>query len=489
MSMDTSHPKPMLNLQPKAIWQQFQMLCDTPRPSFHEDMLRQKLFDWALELGLTPYIDTCGNLLIKKNASIGMEHKATIVLQGHLDIVAQKTADSSHDFVKDPITTYIDNGWVSADKTTLGADNGIGVAAALAVLASDDIEHGPIEALFTIEEETSLRGASELEENILKGKILLNLDSEDRGDVYIGCAGGVDINGRKQYALTPAIKTNKSLQIDISGLKGGHSGLDIHKGRASAILLLATLLNQLNKHSTIAISSLNGGTLRNAIARDAQVTISFPEEHQASVEQIIQQQSAIFKTEFKSTDPHIEITTTSNVAIDSVLNSTDQNQLIDLLNALPHGVESMSPTLPDITHTSNNLGVVSLVNGLFQTCLLARSLEDDCTQLLADKVTKCLATAQMEYSLDNAYPGWLPDPETGLLKKFLDIHQEEMGFAAKVKVIHAGLECGIIGAKYPGMEMVSFGPNIRGAHSPDERLEIDSVADFWQLLVQLLRRL
>ncbi|EPJ55207.1 MAG: aminoacyl-histidine dipeptidase precursor [Osedax symbiont Rs2] len=482
--------KPMLDLQPREIWQQFQVLCDTPRPSFEEDAIRQQLFDWAIDRNLSAYIDPCGNLLIKKPATPGMQDRATIVLQGHLDIVAQKNSDSVHNFSTDPIQTVIEDGWITAVGTTLGADNGIGVAAALAVLASDDIAHGPIEALFTIEEETSLRGATELESGILAGKILLNLDSEDRGDVYIGCAGGVDINGSKQFETINSSSCASSYEIKICGLRGGHSGLDIHKGIASANVLLARLLYQLNRDTDFSLSSLNGGTLRNAIAREAVATIFCSESEVEKISAIIDRQLSQFKSELKGVDDYLDIRLRPDSSQSSqVLSKTDQSQLINLIYSLPHGVDSMSRDLAGVTHTSNNLGVVTLTQGAFEVCLLARSLEDSKTQAMADKVAACLQLAGLSSQFESPYPGWLPEPNTGLLKQFLEIHQQEMGFAAAVKVIHAGLECGIIGAKYPGMQMVSFGPNIRGAHSPDERLEISSVGDFWRLLVKLLASL
>lgn len=488
--MHSSIKKPMLDLQPREIWQQFQVLCDTPRPSFEEAAIRQQLFDWATQRDLSAYIDTCGNLLIKKPATPGMQDRATIVLQGHLDLVAQKNADSNHNFSTDPIQTVIENGWVTAVGTTLGADNGIGVAAALAVLASDDIAHGAIEALFTIEEESSLRGATELEEGILAGKILLNLDSEDRGDVYIGCAGGVDINGHKQFQTISCDNNSSCYEIKISGLRGGHSGLDIHKGIGSANVLLARLLYRLNSETNFSLNSLNGGTLRNAIAREAVATIFCSEPEVEKITAIIDRQLSQFKSELKGVDDHLNIHFDLNSSQDShVLSKADQSQLINLIYSLPHGVESMSRDLPGVTHTSNNFGVVTLEKGAFEVCLLSRSLADSKTQAMADKVAACLDLAGVNCQFESPYPGWLPDPNTGLLKQFLDIHQQEMGFAAGVKVIHAGLECGIIGAKYPGMQMVSFGPNIRGAHSPDERLEISSVNDFWRLLVKLLASL
>lgn len=477
------------HLEPSGIWQQFQTLCDTPRPSFQEHLIREKLQRWASDRGLPTYIDTCGNLLIKKPATNDMQNRSTIVLQGHLDMVAQKEPDSTHDFTKDPLQLEIADGWISAKGTTLGADNGIGVAAALAVLASDDISHGPIEALFTIEEETSLRGATELETGILEGKILLNLDSEDRGDVYIGCAGGVDINGEKQYNPVPVEPESLSYQLKISGLRGGHSGLDIHKGVASANALLARILYTLNTQCTFSLTGIEGGTLRNAIAREAQATISVSEPHKDKIDQQLKLIALDIESEFKEIEDNLKIELSSTATVSNALTVNDQTELINLLVSLPHGVESMSRELAGVTHTSINLGVITLQQGSLNICLLARSLQDTNTRAIADKAAACFALAGAQTTFESEYPGWLPDPSTGLLKKFLDTHQQEMGFAANVKVIHAGLECGIIGAKYPGMEMVSFGPNIRGAHSPQERLEISSVADFWRLLVTLLKNL
>ena len=479
-------------LEPKLVWKHFRTLCDTPRPSFHEAQLRENLIEWSHARGLETYVDPCGNLIIRKNASPGMEHKETVVLQGHLDMVAQKNAGVEHDFVKDPIATHIVDGWVTAKNTTLGADNGIGVAAAIAVLEADDLKHGPIEALFTIEEETSLRGALELEEGILKGRLLLNLDSEDRGDVYIGCAGGVDINIDHAFATKPVNSESKAYDISVKGLRGGHSGLDIHKGRASANVLLSKILIKLNDASLIDLAGFNGGTLRNAIAREAVASVCIKPSNIAPVEALIKRVEQHMQLEFAATEANLVVDMTPIEAPTAVLQDLDKTRLINALICAPHGVNRMSTELEGVTETSCNFGVIDLKHEqgslMFSACLLVRSLIDEAVFDLARVAQAVFAQIGASVNLENDYPGWRPDPSAGLLAHFLSVHKDIMGYEANVKVIHAGLECGIIGAKYKGMEMVSFGPNIRGAHSPDERLEIDSVGDFWRLLVSVLEQ-
>jgi len=480
------------DLEPKLVWKHFRTLCDTPRPSFHEAQLRESLIEWSSARGLNTYVDPCGNLLIRKAATQGMENKETVVLQGHLDMVAQKNAGVEHDFEKDPIATHIVDGWVTAKNTTLGADNGIGVAAALAVLEADDLKHGPIEALFTIEEESSLRGALELEEGILQGRLLLNLDSEDRGDVYIGCAGGVDINIDQTFIYTAVSLDEKAFEICIKGLRGGHSGLDIHKGRASANVLLAKLLVKLNDASLISLAEFNGGTLRNAIAREGVAKVCIKSSDIETVEMLIKQVEQQMILEYGSVESHLSLEMTASSMPEYVLNKDDQTTLMNALICAPHGVNRMSSELEGVTETSCNFGVIDLKNeqgvGVFSACLLVRSLIDEAVFDLARVVQAVFTQIGANVSLENGYPGWRPDPSAGLLAHFLSVHKDIMGYEANVKVIHAGLECGIIGAKYKGMEMVSFGPNIRGAHSPDERLEVDSVNDFWRLLVSVLEQ-
>ncbi|GAB3476556.1 aminoacyl-histidine dipeptidase [Marinomonas epiphytica] len=484
----------LLNLQPRAIWQHFQTLCNTPRPSFHEKAIRDYLVIWSQSLGLTHHIDSVGNIIIYKPATEGMELSPGIVLQGHLDMVAQKEPESTHDFIQDPIETHIKGGWLWAKQTTLGADNGIGVAAAMAVLESQELCHGPIEALFTIEEETSLRGALQLEEGVLKGRYLLNLDSEDRGDVYIGCAGGVDINVEKHFEAHSIGAQEYALKLRVSGLSGGHSGLDIHKGRGSANVLLVRLLKLLQQRLSFQLSDLSGGTLRNAIAREAYATIIIPGSIFKQVEQIVAQYLCDVELEYSGIEESIRIEL-EQVDASLKLSSADTLALISSLHVSPHGVHRMSSALPGVTETSCNFGVMRMTAAQhekalqFSACYLVRSLIDSAINHQAWLLDSAFSQLGAKVSFDNAYPGWRPDPNAGLLKHFLATHVKEMGQEAKVKVIHAGLECGIIGGKHPQMEMVSFGPNIRGAHSPSERMDIESVADFWRLLCALLESL
>ncbi|MBU2236869.1 MAG: beta-Ala-His dipeptidase, partial [Gammaproteobacteria bacterium] len=351
----------LTTLQPTAIWRHFQTLCNTPRPSYYEAVLREHLIQWATDLGHETYVDPVGNLLIRKAASKGMEDRETVVLQGHLDMVAQKNADIDHDFTRDPIITQVIDGWVQATGTTLGADNGIGVAAAMAVLESTDLAHGPIEALFTIEEETSLRGALQLEEGILKGKILLNLDSEDRGDVYIGCAGGMDINVAKQYPIVATGSDKKAFKINVSGLRGGHSGLDIHKGRASANVLIVRLLNLLKERCDFGLSSFTGGTLRNAISRDAVATINISNKDQAKLFAFIEEFEKATKAEFITTEANLMVTL-ETAELDTELEANDKDALLNAMYCAPHGVHRMSADLEGVTETSCNFGVINLRN-------------------------------------------------------------------------------------------------------------------------------
>ncbi|TBR42249.1 aminoacyl-histidine dipeptidase [Marinomonas agarivorans] len=477
-------------LEPTSVWRHFRTLCNIPRPSFYEAQLRDLLFNWAQSKGLEAYIDPCGNLLIRKPASKGMENRETVVLQGHLDMVAQKNEGVEHDFTKDPIKTEIIDGWVTAKQTTLGADNGIGVAAALAVLEATDIAHGPIEALFTIEEESSLRGAAELQEELLTGRLLFNLDSEDRGDVYIGCAGGIDINIQHSYATQTVSDDQVGYELSVSGLRGGHSGLDIHKGRASATVLLVRLLSALNEQCIFQLSSLKGGTLRNAIAREAKAILSIAPDQISAIKSCVKVLKDEIIDEFDIVENEIKINLKPCQKVSKVLRDVDKQVLVETLKCAPHGVEKISVDLPNVTETSCNFGVVNLElekEGFeFSACFLVRSLIDLDATNLASKIKTHFEKISAQVFLENDYPGWQPDANSNLLSYFLDTHKDVMGYDANVKVIHAGLECGIIGAKYKNMEMVSFGPNIRGAHSPDERLEIDSVADFWRLLVRLL---
>lgn len=479
-------------LAPQPLWSFFQLLADTPRPSEHEAAIVKKLQDWADSQNFKHERDTAGNLLIRKPATAGCEQRQTIVIQGHVDMVAQANQDSDHNFVTDPIQTQVVDGWLTATNTTLGADNGLGVAAGLAILASNEIQHGPIELLLTIEEESSMRGALELQEEWLTGKWLLNLDSEDRGDVYVGCAGGVDVNVNHQFALE-TVQNASGLKIQITGLRGGHSGLDIDKGRGNANRLLVRTLNQLQQGVNVQLVSFNGGTLRNAIPREAEAVISLSTGQEDEFVSALKQQIDIFNQELSETD-HKLVLNTDTVEVSKALSTEDSRRLINALNAAPCGVEQMSNSgFTGVVETSNNLGIVTLTQtetqAELEACLLVRSLKDSATQALAERIRSGFQLIGAEVEFDGAYPGWTPNAQSELLQHFQASHTELTGVEANVKVIHAGLECGIIGAKYPQLDMISFGPLIRGAHSPEERVELQSVEEFWQLLVKVVQRL
>lgn len=474
-------------LEPAILWRHFRTLCNIPRPSGHEAALVAQLIAWAESRGLSHDRDNFGNLRLRKPATVGHEQAPGIVLQGHLDMVAQAASGSAHDFTRDSLDTYLEDGWLKARGTTLGADNGLGVAAALAVLEDDELVHGPLEALFTLEEETSMGGALNLAEGWLEGRYLLNLDSEDRGQVYIGCAGGADINVSAAFATSSLREDEAALELTIGGLIGGHSGLDIHRGRGNANRLMSRALVELAEFSPRLVS-WSGGTLRNALPREAQASLVLFDEHVSIARQRLAAFEAQIRDELRDTDPDVTLTLGRSNA-ESALSVTDSRQLIAVLDAAPYGVERMSAAVEGVVETSNNLGVVQLREGRFHLCALVRSLRDDAVIMMEQRIRGLFALIGATTVAENAYPGWKPVPEAALLARFCSLHETVTGRAPEIKVIHAGLECGILGAKYPALEMISFGPLIRGAHSPSERVEVESVGEFWQVLKGLITEL
>lgn len=476
-------------LAPALVWRHFRTLCNTPRPSGHEAELAASIERWADAQGLAHERDEAGNLLIRKPATPGCERAPGIILQGHLDMVAQANADHPHDFNTDPIATYIADGWLHAEHTTLGADNGMGVAAALAALEDPALRHGPLEALFTVEEEASMGGALNLAEHWLQGSILLNLDSEDRGQVYIGCAGGADVLVEAQLPTSELRDDERAWQLSLTGLVGGHSGIDIHKGRGNANRLLVRVLRALEPYGARLID-YHGGTLRNALPREAFASLALAEEEGEAAQARLAELHAELVAELAGVDDGLALQLAPlDAAPQEALTSTASHMLVAALHAAPCGVERMSVEVPGVVETSNNLGVVTLDKGRLYLCALVRSLRDSATRDIADRFRALFALIGAQTRVENAYPGWTPDPESPLLARFRQLHQRRLGNDPEVKVIHAGLECGILGGKYPALEMISFGPQIRGAHSPDERVEIDSVDEFWHLLRALIEEL
>lgn len=468
-------------IAPSLLWQHFAVLCGFPRPSLHEAALRAHLQAWADGVGLVNELDAVGNLLIRKPATAGMEDRLGVVLQGHLDMVALKNEATQHDFLVDPIKTYIADGWMHADGTTLGADNGIGVAAALAVLESDDVAHGPLEVLLTIDEESGMSGAKGLPPDWLQGQLLFNLDTEDWGELYVGCAGGVDVT--VSQTLNPETMPAGWLvrEIAITGLKGGHSGVDIHLERGNAIKLLAGLLFRAIPQFDLRLVSFRGGSLRNALPREAFARVAIPACDAAKFELVAEQCLAEWQAALSAVEPHIKLQMTEQQA-EQVLNASESAKVVNLLLALPHGVRRWSHAVAGVVESSNNLGVVQFDGRRFESVLMVRSLTDFGVAELTQTIRAVSRLAGFSVESGGAYPGWAPNLQSRALLVLQQAYQALHGDAPLVKVIHAGLECGLIGKAYPQIEMVSFGPTIRGAHSPDERVEIASVAQFWALL-------
>ncbi|UYO75531.1 aminoacyl-histidine dipeptidase [Halomonas qinghailakensis] len=476
-------------LEPRLVWQHFRTLCNTPRPSGHEAALVATLEAWADSQGLSHDRDAFGNLRICKPATSGCESAPGIVLQGHLDMVAQANAGHDHDFTRDPIQTYEKEGWLFADGTTLGADNGLGVAAILAVLEDPELTHGPLEALFTLEEETSMGGALNLAENWLEGSLLLNLDSEDRGQVYIGCAGGADVVVNAQLPTTVLQEDEQVISLALTGLKGGHSGMDIDKPLGNANRLLVRVLWALETFGARLIS-YQGGTLRNAIPREAFAQVALPADEVNAALGMVEALADTLKTELGSGDSNMALIAERVELADAEPLTRDASaMLLAALHAAPCGVERMSADVPGVVETSNNLGVLSVENGRFHLCALVRSLHDSATDAMSSRFQALFGLMGARVKVENGYPGWAPNPQSPLLAIFNTRHAALMGREPEVKVIHAGLECGILGSKYPHLDMISFGPLIRGAHSPDERVEIESVAEFWEMLRDFIETL
>ncbi|AOX99702.1 aminoacyl-histidine dipeptidase [Jeongeupia sp. USM3] len=470
------------DLQPQTLWQHFATLCRHPRPSKHEAALREHLRDWALGRGLFAEVDAAGNLLIRKPATEGMEDRVGVVLQGHLDMVTQQNEGRGHDFHKDPIRTRLVDGWLHADGTTLGADNGIGVAAALAVLEADDVPHGPLEVLLTVDEEAGMSGVQGLAAGWLQGGLLFNLDTEEWGQCYIGCAGGVDITYKRavQCQAVPADWT--TIEIALTGFKGGHSGADIHKQHGQPIRALAHLALDAIERFGARLVSMRGGTLRNALPREAFVTLALPAGALPWLDEMVAQWRNGLEIRLRQVEPNAALSVTPSKA-QLALSEACSRTSMELLVAAHHGVLRWSPDIDGVVETSANLGVVRIdaEHGL-EAISMARSLN---AYGLSDIKRKIRAIGRLAGAVvieSGEYPGWAPDPSSPVLALLKDVYRRQFGGELAVEVIHAGLECGLIAAKYPQMDMVSFGPTIRGAHSPDERVDTESVVKFWTLL-------
>lgn len=474
-------------LQPGPVWSHFALLCDIPRVSKHEQALRERIVDWAKRRGLPAKTDAAGNLIIRKPATAGMEDRAGVVLQGHLDMVCQKNDGTEHDFFNDPIRTELDSGWLVARNTTLGSDNGIGVALALAALEAEDIAHGPLEVLLTVDEEAGMGGAQGLEPGRLTGRLMINLDTEEWGQFYLGCAGGLDVDVEHHMRTGPSGAEQTGFRLAVRGLQGGHSGIDIHRGRGHAIKLLVRLLRRLEADCGIRLAALEGGTARNALPREAHAEFAIATDAATTAESLVAEFHRIVGAELAGAgDAPVVVLDRLPAAPARVLERDDQRRLLVALQAAPQGVRRMSTRIEGVVETSDNLGVIRLRDGACHAVFMVRSLIDSAAAALADEIVDLFALIGADARKLGTYPGWQPDPESPLLALCQAVYAREFGTAAGVRVIHAGLECGIIGAKYPDMDMISFGPDIRGAHAPGERVEIASVQRCWQLLCSIL---
>ncbi|WP_127958773.1 aminoacyl-histidine dipeptidase [Serratia microhaemolytica] len=473
-------------LSPQPLWDIFAEICAIPHPSYHEEALAQHIVDWAKRRKLDVERDQAGNILLRKAATSGMEQRKPVALQAHLDMVAQKNRDTVHDFTRDPIQPYVDGEWVAARNTTLGADNGIGMASALAVLAADDLAHGPLEVLLTMTEEAGMEGAFALQPNWLQAEILINTDAEEEGDIYMGCAGGIDVITTLALQREALPSDYQVFSLTLSGLKGGHSGIAIHHGLGNANKLLARLLFAISETVDLRLLNLNGGTLRNAIPREASAEIAIPKNSQSALQQQVDHYLSTLKNELAAKEPNLRLTLTAQISSTPALTAECQKRLLALLNSTPNGVIRMSDSVPGVVETSLNLGVVSSDANQVQLFSLVRSLIDSGKQAVVETLTALGQLANASVISKGSYPGWQPDATSPVMSLTQQTYQQLFNRTANIMVIHAGLECGLFKTPYPQLDMVSIGPTIVAPHSPGERVHIASVAKYWALLTALL---
>ena len=479
--------KEVRQLEPKAVWKNFSDLNEVPRPSKKEERIIQFMLNFGQSLGLETFKDPVGNVIIRKAATEGMEDKKMVTLQSHLDMVHQKNADTIFDFETEGIQMIVDKDWVKAKGTTLGADNGLGVAAIMTLLEGTDIPHPALEALFTIDEETGMTGAMGLEAGVLQGEILLNLDTEEDDELDIGCAGGIDVTAKRSYNEKPVPRAVKAYEIQVTGLNGGHSGIEIHKGLGNANKIMNRLLYHTALKHTIHIASIDGGSLRNAIPRESKATIVVDKSHISGFEADFNILGAIIKSELQFLEPKLSILLTACKSPKTVMGLGSQEKLLKGLYAAHNGVYAMSATIPDLVETSNNIARVQLGQGKITIGCLTRSSVDSAKMDLAHALRSTFELAGCTVTFDGDYPGWQPNPNSDILEVLKKKYESLFNEKPKVAACHAGLECGILGQNYPDMDMISFGPTINGAHSPDERVSISSVQKFWKFLLAVLK--
>lgn len=476
------------NLQPQAIWKNFYLLTQVPRPSGHLEKIQKFLLDWAKEKGIEAILDEAGNVLMRKPATPGMEDCKVVTLQGHMDMVPQKSPESAHNFETDPIEAYIDGDWVRAKNTTLGADDGMAVATIMAIMEANDIQHGPLEGFITADEESTMGGVNDMSTDLLKGDILLNLDNETEGEMMIGSAGGVNLTATLEYKEVEVDAADAAVKVSLGGLLGGHSGLEINEGRGNANKMMARFVQDAIANFDACLASWQGGNMRNAIPREAEVVLTLPKENVEALKEVIEEWRATFTGEYEAIEKGLTFEV-EDVALPAMIVPAEvQDNLVNALCGCHNGVMRFIPEVPSIVETSSNLAIVEIAGGKAMFKVLVRSSRDSMRECCAETLESIFAMAGMRVELDGAYPAWQPNPKSEIVELMRNVYRDLFNAENKVQVIHAGLECGVIGAKYPKMDMVSFGPTMRSPHTPNERCYIPSVEKYWQFVLATLAR-
>ena len=477
------------NLQPQAIWKNFDLLTQVPRPSGHLEKVQKFLLDWAREKGVEAFQDEAGNVIMRKAASPGMENRKCVTLQGHMDMVPQKTKESTHNFETDPIQTYIDGEWVKAKGTTLGADDGMAVATIMAIMEDDSLKHGPIEGFITADEDTTMHGVNHLKADVIQGDILLNLDNETEGEMIIGSAGGVNMNATLEYKEEETDAADVAVKVVLRNLLGGHSGLEINEGRCNANKAMARLVQDAIANFEACLSEWKGGNMRNAIPREAEVVLTLPKENLAALKEVVDEWRETLVGEYGSIEKDLTLTLEEVALPAHIVPAEIQDNLVNALCAAHNGVLRFIPEVPSIVETSSNLAIVEIGEGKAKFLILIRSSRDSMRECCAETLESAFSMAGMKVELSGDYPAWQPNPHSEIVELMKGIYRELFNAENRVQVIHAGLECGVIGALRPNMDLVSFGPTLRSPHTPNERCYIPSVGKYWDFVKTILERI
>ena len=477
------------NLQPQAIWKNFDLLTQVPRPSGHLEKVQKFLLDWAREKGVEAFQDEAGNVIMRKAASPGMENRKCVTLQGHMDMVPQKTKESTHNFETDPIQTYIDGEWVKAKGTTLGADDGMAVATIMAIMEDDSLKHGPIEGFITADEETTMHGVNHMKADVIQGDILLNLDNETEGEMIIGSAGGVNMNATLEYKEEETDAADVAVKVVLRNLLGGHSGLEINEGRCNANKAMARLVQDAIANFEACLSEWKGGNMRNAIPREAEVVLTLPKENLAALKEVVDEWRETLVGEYGSIEKDLTLTIEEVALPAHIVPAEIQDNLVNALCAAHNGVLRFIPEVPSIVETSSSLAIVEIGEGKAKFLILIRSSRDSMRECCAETLESAFSMAGMKVELSGDYPAWQPNPHSEIVELMKDIYRELFNAENRVQVIHAGLECGVIGALRPNMDLVSFGPTLRSPHTPNERCYIPSVGKYWDFVKTILERI